>query len=804
MLRCLGRLHALLLVILLISTTSLLYAHDYPHLVKVKVGEETTFRVSDAATCSATVWIDNIENESLFSITPNQADGISVEFTIQANETPGETVITIQWTGEDVGSDEGSCTEDTRDFGGVQITVRVTSDKVNSVGDDATAEAGDGHCDTGNNIEIDGEDVPECTLRAAIEEVNAGGWESKIEFDIPGSAPHLINPESALPPIEKQTVVTGFGVGSAKVNQVQNRVPTIILDGKSNDNPSNGIVLNPGASGTLIEGLSLIGFGGHGIVILADEVILKSNYIGTDPGGSINQGNEKSGVFINEGVGNQIGGDSPDDRNIISGNFEHGVEINSGSLNRVIGNWIGLKPDSSGVLGNLEAGVKISEGSNHAVGAFTDTPGMAPGNVISGNKDGLFIDSNEIFVRGNVIGDTQIDPEAEKMFANTNSGITVEGNTITIGGTDETAANMIAGNGGTGVFVDKILTEAVSIRGNSIFNNELLGIDLADLGVTENDSLDADQGPNNRINYPVIDSVVTPDPYPDGAIVSVYGKLNSTPNSSFFVDVYMSDGCDASKYGEGQIYLGVAALATDAMGNGTFHMTFTSTGDKRYDGSKSITTTTTDGNGNTSEFSACSRATILLVDLTQLPIKEKTFAYFKVMNNPPIFTETFVDSVTTNEDGIIYKDSLNADGGDKIIFRRKMTSQAREKNIKTTQTSYSIFLDNIKIKDGGEHEIFELDDKIQNQKTTVAHTVIGFNLAISIEWWASRAYVNDMVNSLMLGSNYLYNVSDGQMKLDTVVIVNDKVYWDDVDVRYHATNLQWPEAIVDGISKSAE
>src|SRR5690606_32835460 len=138
------------------------------------------------------------------------------------------------------------------------------------------------------------------------------------------------------------------------------------------------------------------------------------------------------------------------------------------------------------------------------------------------------------------------------------------------------------------------------------------------------------------------------------------------------------------------------------------------------------------------------------------------------------------------------------------VFRRKMYTEKNSKRIATTSSSYNIFLDNIDIKDGGIHEFFTLDDKKQNQKTTVSHAVVGFNLSFSVVWWASRAYVNDMVNSLRLGSNYLYNVSDGQMKLDTIVIVVDKVYWDDVDVRYHATNQQWPEAIVDGISKSAE
>ena len=51
-----------------------------------------------------------------------------------------------------------------------------------------------------------------------------------------------------------------------------------------------------------------------------------------------------------------------------------------------------------------------------------------------------------------------------------------------------------------------------TIRGNSIFSNGGIGIDLGGDGVTANDALDADNGPNQRQNYPIIVSAAPTAP----------------------------------------------------------------------------------------------------------------------------------------------------------------------------------------------------------------------------------------------------------------------------------------------------
>ena len=73
------------------------------------------------------------------------------------------------------------------------LPANAASFTVRSVADTADASPGDGLCEDGSG---------DCTLRAAIEEVNAlGGSGHTISFSIPGPAPHTISPGSALPPI---------------------------------------------------------------------------------------------------------------------------------------------------------------------------------------------------------------------------------------------------------------------------------------------------------------------------------------------------------------------------------------------------------------------------------------------------------------------------------------------------------------------------------------------------------------------------------------------------------------------------
>jgi hypothetical protein len=157
-----------------------------------------------------------------------------------------------------------------------------------------------------------------------------------------------------------------------------------------------------------------------------------------------------------------------------------------------------------------------------------------------------------------------------------------------------TAPNTIANNGGDGVFVSAGTGNAV--RSNSLYGNAGLGLDLGTDGVTPNDPGDSDTGPNGLQNFPVVTFAGS-----GGGSTTVQGSLNSTPSSSFTVEFFSNPSCDGSSNGEGKVFLGSAAVATNGSGNASFDQSFATEvaqGDV-------VTATATDGSGNTSEFSAC-------------------------------------------------------------------------------------------------------------------------------------------------------------------------------------------------------
>jgi hypothetical protein len=131
----------------------------------------------------------------------------------------------------------------------------------------------------------------------------------------------------------------------------------------------------------------------------------------------------------------------------------------------------------------------------------------------------------------------------------------------------------------------------VSVLGNSIFSNGGLGISFANQGPTPNDVGDADIGPNNRQNFPLLTSATVQS----GGGVTIKGTLNSLPNATYRIEFFGNQALDSTLNGEGQTYLGFIDVTTDASGNASFNAPVASGG--------LITSTATDAAGNTSEFS---------------------------------------------------------------------------------------------------------------------------------------------------------------------------------------------------------
>jgi hypothetical protein len=162
-----------------------------------------------------------------------------------------------------------------------------------------------------------------------------------------------------------------------------------------------------------------------------------------------------------------------------------------------------------------------------------------------------------------------------------------------LGGTAAGTGNTIAFNAAAGVnVIGETGTTGNRIQGNSIHSNGGLGIDLGNNGVSANDVGDADAGPNNLQNLPVLSLAEA------GAMTRVVGSLNSTPNTTFVLDFYANSVADPSGQGEGEKRLGSIMVTTDASGNVSFDI---SSLPQTIPGQR-LTATATDPNGNTSEF----------------------------------------------------------------------------------------------------------------------------------------------------------------------------------------------------------
>lgn len=378
---------------------------------------------------------------------------------------------------------------------------------------------------------------PECTLRAAIQEANATPGADDIHFDIGGPGVKTISPATLLPQIDAPVTIDGYTEQGASENTLalgDNADLRIRLNGVPGGAPS-GLWIDTNDS--VVRGLTITGFSsGVGVIVAGDNNTVEGNFIGTDPSGTLAGVGSFTGVSVSSDASNNlVGGTLPETRNVISGNGREGVRINTDPFeggNRVQGNYIGTTKSGTGDLGNTSAGV----------------------------TDNSFGDSENL-----------------------------------IGGTTRAAANTIAFNG-TGVEVgDGFEPVGISILGNSIFSNDGLGIDLDGDGITPNDGPgDADTGPNNLQNFPVISSANT-----GRRATTIKGTLESTLNATFIIQFFKNP---IGAKDEGRTFAG-EKVVSDTDGDGVVSFTFKPA--KKIQAGMFVTATATDqATGDTSEFSA--------------------------------------------------------------------------------------------------------------------------------------------------------------------------------------------------------
>jgi hypothetical protein len=251
--------------------------------------------------------------------------------------------------------------------------------------------------------------------------------------------------------------------------------------------------------------------------------------------------------------------------------------------------------DASGTQARPNNGDGVSLG--HAIG--TDIGGLDPtqANVISGNgQSGIRIDGESLGtdVFGNYIG---TDPTDTSLLGNGGAGVDVfNGASNRIGASG--APNRIRGNGGGAVVVSGASALGNTIRFNSISDNGAHGIDLLGLPLEDpNDPLDADEGPNRLQNWPVISSAG----YAAGSQLTVTFSVPTDPANAAYplaIDFYVADALDE----EGEIYLGTLDYTAADFASGAVTRSLTAQGSVQIGDSIVATATDIGGIGNTSEF----------------------------------------------------------------------------------------------------------------------------------------------------------------------------------------------------------
>lgn len=333
---------------------------------------------------------------------------------------------------------------------------------VDSTGDEPDDNPGDNVCHTAADT---------CTLRAAIQEVNAGTGGDTIEFNITGTGVHTLQPASCYDDITQGVTIDGYSQPGAVANTAPSPEPfngtlTIEIDGTSAGN-CNGLTV--AVNGITIKGLVVNRFTDSTTsaiyVDTAINTVISGNYIGTDTTGLVGLANVGYGIQISGGSNNTIGGLSAAARNIVSGN-NGGDAIagisERGANNIIQGNYVGLAADGVSSLGNAGGGVEI-HGNNAIIGGSS----VGAINVISGNGDsGIRIyGAQDSIVQGNYIG---LDYTGTVGVSNFLAGITANNGATgnLIGGTTASERNVISN--GTSRFGEILLfqTPGNTIQGN--------------------------------------------------------------------------------------------------------------------------------------------------------------------------------------------------------------------------------------------------------------------------------------------------------------------------------------------------
>ena len=267
---------------------------------------------------------------------------------------------------------------------------------------------------------------------------------------------------------------------------------------------------------------------------------------------------------------------------MISGNGG-GIRLLGCVDNLIQGNYIGTSPNGLTAIPNLMFGID----NYNSIGSIIGGETSAAGNVISGNQShGISVGPNlsgntATKIQNNFIG---VAADGVNPLPNGANGINLNSTTndVLIGGEGKSFGNIIAYNGGEGISLADI--NHVAIRSNSIFSNSDSGIKYY-FG-------------NHKPN------LLTQTAELSGNFININQLLILKISGDHIIDYFANETCDPSGYGEGKYYLGSKVISSPINNSQAFPEVQFAVSNRL---AKYITSTVTEPNGNTSEFSQCSQ-----------------------------------------------------------------------------------------------------------------------------------------------------------------------------------------------------
>jgi hypothetical protein len=151
----------------------------------------------------------------------------------------------------------------------------------------------------------------------------------------------------------------------------------------------------------------------------------------------------------------------------------------------------------------------------------------------------------------------------------------------------------------------------------------------------------------------------------------------------------------------------------------------------------------------------------------------------------------------------------NALLGDRVVARYLVDQHPASKSghdwLYPGNWAYRTYLTSFGFDGSGNPQIYTIVNTGIKQTLQVwrSRTLIGMNVVASVQWDANSDFLSDLEAGFRTASNYLYDLTDGQMMLEMTTILDSAVHWSDADFRILPMNNYRANADRGGIAQGS-